>query len=162
MTVSERYSLIERLTLLGQIDATQTALFQQQAAAALGLGITEMKALDILTREGPRTAGQLAAGLHLTSGAVTSLIDRLERRGFARRRADPADRRRVVVEADMDTLARGDNPYRDIGAAFAALYTGYSVSELEFLVRHYEASIEIAQRETARLAKGDHAGSSSR
>src|SRR5262245_13646846 len=117
-----RDELIARLMLLGELDATQTALFQQAAAATYGLGITEMKALSILTREGARTAGQLAAGLHLTSGAVTGVVDRLVRRGFARRTQDEHDRRRVVIEADLATLASGENVYRSIGEAFAALH----------------------------------------
>jgi DNA-binding MarR family transcriptional regulator len=150
-----RGELIEQLTLLGQIDATQTALFQQQAAATYRLGITEMKALDILSREGARTAGQLAHGLHLTSGAVTSLVDRLERRGFAHRRADPSDRRRVLVEVDRESMQAEGNVYRAIGAAFARLYAGYSTAELAFLVRHLEASIEITRQETERLQSAD-------
>ena len=43
--------LIERLTTLGQIAATQTAVFQSVAASHYGLGITDMKALDVLTRK---------------------------------------------------------------------------------------------------------------
>ena len=79
-----RAELIARLQLLGEADATQTALFQQAAAAHYGLGITEMRALSILLREGPRTAGQLAIGLHLTSGAVTGVVDRLSLGEFIR------------------------------------------------------------------------------
>ena len=143
--------LIARLALLGQIDSTQTALFQQRAAAANGVGITEMKALDILVREGVQTAGQLTAALHLTSGAITGVIDRLEKRHLARRTADPSDRRKVIVEADFATLASGPNPYQSIGDAFSALYAGYTVEQLEFLVQHLERSTEITKRETEKL-----------
>ena len=148
-----RKALVSRLTLLGQMDATQTALFQQRAAAHYGLGITEMKALDILVREGPRTAGQLAAALNLTSGAITGVVDRLERRGMARRSSDAGDRRRVVIEADHERLAQEENAYAPIGAAFAELYAGYTLKELQFLVRHMETSVEITRQETERLAQ---------
>ncbi|CAN5115307.1 MarR family transcriptional regulator [soil metagenome] len=149
--MSERDDLIQRLMLLGQIDATQTALFQQRAAASYGLGITEMKALDILTREGPQTAGQLTAALHLTSGAITGVVDRLEKRGLAHRGVDADDRRKVIVTADLQQLASGENVYLGIGQAFADLHGSYSTAELEFLVRHLEASTEITKRETERL-----------
>jgi len=147
-TQEDRTALVARLAVLGQIDATQTALFQQRAAAHYGLGITEMKALDVLVREGPHTAGGLAVALNLTSGAVTGVVDRLERRGMARRSRDPSDRRRVVVEADLQALAGGPNIYLAIGQAFAELYGGYTVEELEFLVRHLEASVEITRQQT--------------
>lgn len=148
---SARAALVARLSLLGQIEATQTAVFQQRAAAHYGLGVTDMKALDVLVREGPQTAGNLAVALSLTSGAVTGVIDRLERRGMAIRTADPADRRRVVVAADHLALAGGHNVYQAIGSAFADLYAGYTVAELEFLVRHLEASAEITKRQTELL-----------
>lgn len=148
---ADRSALIARLQLLGEVDATQTAVFQQAAAARYGLGINEMRALSILLREGPRTAGQLGAGLHLTSGAVTGVVDRLVQRGFVRRSHDEQDRRRVVIEVDLAALAAGENVYQSIGDAFADLHAGYTTEQLEFLVRHLETSIEITKRETAKL-----------
>jgi DNA-binding MarR family transcriptional regulator len=148
-----RHELIARLQVLGEVDATQTALFQQTAAATYGLGVTEMKALSVLLREGPCSAGQLAAALHLTSGAVTGVVDRLITRGFARRTQDERDRRRVVIEADRQALASGENVYRSIGEAFAQLHAGYPTEQLEFLARHLEASIEITKRETEKLRR---------
>ncbi len=149
----DRKELVARLAVLGQIDATSTALFQQRAAAHYGLGITEMKALDILVREGAQTAGQLAVALNLTSGAVTGVVDRLQRRGMARRSPDPSDRRRVVVEADHQALAGGHNVYLAIGQAFAELYAGYTVEQLAFLVRHLEASVGITRQQTELLGR---------
>jgi DNA-binding MarR family transcriptional regulator len=150
---ARRAELIARLQLLGEMDATQTALFQQTAAATYGLGVTEMKALSVLLREGPRSAGQLAAALHLTSGAVTGVVDRLVARGVARRTQDERDRRKVVIEADHATLDSGENVYRSIGEAFAELHAGYTTEQLEFLARHVEASIEITKRETGKLRR---------
>lgn len=146
-----RDELIAELGLLGEQSSTQTALFQQVAAASYGLGITEIKALSILLREGPRTAGQLATGLHLTSGAITGVVDRLVKHGFARRVRDERDRRKVVVEVDQAALARSENVYTAIGAAFADLHAGYTTEQLEFLVQYLKTSIEITKRETDRL-----------
>jgi len=149
--LAERADLIARLTDLGALDATETALFQQAAAARYGLGISEMKALDVLMREGPQTAGALAVKLNLTTGAITGVIDRLERRSIAARRPDPSDRRRVVVEANRETVLGGENVYLGIGAAFERLYADYSIEELEFLARHVEAAIAITREERARI-----------
>ena len=71
----------------------------QAVADEVGLSPTELLAMDLISRHEQVTAGRLAEELHLTTGAITGLIDRLERAGFARRKADPKDRRRVLLVA---------------------------------------------------------------
>src|SRR5580704_16504685 len=91
----ERESLMAEMQFLGQMLSTETALFHQTAAAKNGLSITDSKTISVLMQEGSMTAGELAMRLSLTTGAVTSVIDRLESVGLARRTADPHDRRKV-------------------------------------------------------------------
>jgi DNA-binding MarR family transcriptional regulator len=148
---TEHVRLVERLRLLGEVYATQTAVFQQQAAASLGLGVTEMKALSILLREGPHTAGALMDRLNLTSGAVTGLVDRLLRKGVAHRETDPFDRRRVIISVDAEALASGPNPYAAIGAAFDALHATYSTEELLLIEAYLEASTRITGQQAEAL-----------
>ena len=148
-----REKLIARLQLLGEQESTETAMFHQAAAASYGLGITDMKALQIVLREGPQTAGQLATRLRLTTGAVTSVLDRLERQSLIIRSQHPEDRRKIIVSANTKTLTDGDNVYRSIGDAYAAMQQGFTTAELEFLVRYYEGSIEVTRREIARLGE---------
>ena len=151
---SERRSeLIARLAVLGELESTGTALFHQAAAASYGLGITDMKALQILLQEGPQTPGDLATRLGLTTGAVTSVVDRLARRGMVRRAPHPADGRKVLVSADRQALAAGDNVYLSIGAAYAALRETFSTAELEFLERYLQASIALTRSEIAALGR---------
>jgi MarR family protein len=103
-------------------------------------------------------AGQLAQRLSLTTGAVTSVIDRLERRRFVRREPDPGDRRKVIVTVNQETIAAGDaggNVYLSIGAAFNALYASYTTEQLEFLARYLQASVELTRGEIAKLARTD-------
>lgn len=68
------------------------------AAEAYGLNRTDMRCLDVLGRTGPQTPTELARALGFTTGGITTVVDRLEEAGYARRRADPADRRRVIIE----------------------------------------------------------------
>jgi DNA-binding MarR family transcriptional regulator len=70
----------------------------QVVADRLGLNRTDTRCLDIVERLDGVSAGRLASEAGLSSGAVTTVIDRLERAGYARRVADPTDRRRVRVE----------------------------------------------------------------
>ncbi|HKT57768.1 MAG TPA: MarR family transcriptional regulator [Microbacterium sp.] len=150
--MSDRDELIVRLADLGAQSATVTALFQQKAAASYGLGVTDMKALDVLMRGGPQTAGQLGTALSLTSGAVTGVVDRLVKHGLATREADAADRRRVLVAADLTAIMAGPNVYQGIGDAFRALHESLSTEELAFLVGYTERSIALTEQQIDALS----------
>jgi DNA-binding MarR family transcriptional regulator len=67
-------------------------------AESLGINRTDARCMDILDQHGRMSAGDLAQESRLTTGAITAVIDRLERAGLARRVPDPSDRRRVLVE----------------------------------------------------------------
>ncbi len=103
------------------------------------------------------TAGQIAKRLSLTTGAVTNVIDRLERQDFVRRMPDAKDRRKVIVAVNQEKLASGADVYLSIGGAFQRLHETYSTEQLEFLVRFYEASIALTKQEIAKLAHVDPA-----
>ena len=147
-----REALIEQLLMLGQMLSTETALFHQMAAAKYDLGITDMKMLSILQLEGSMTAGQIAKRLSLTTGAVTNLIDRLERRELVKREPDAHDRRKVIVVANQQQLETVGDPYRSMGETFEALLRTYSTQELEFLARYQQTSVELTKQEIAKLS----------
>ena len=97
----------EVLTTFGQLNrelSTVMVLFHSRIAEQLGLSGTDHKCLELVLRaDEPITAGRIARLSGLSTGAVTGVIDRLERRGFVRRVRDPRDRRKVLVEvADFD------------------------------------------------------------
>src|SRR5262247_404856 len=68
------------------------------AAARLGVGETDFDALLLLDTAGPLAAGRIAEAMAITTGAVTGLIDRLERAGWVQRTRHEADRRQVLID----------------------------------------------------------------
>jgi hypothetical protein len=76
------------------------------AAEALGLAPTDLVGMCLLQLHGPATPGWLAEMTGLSTGAVTGMVDRLERAGYVTRAQDPHDRRRVIVAPDLDRFAR--------------------------------------------------------
>jgi DNA-binding MarR family transcriptional regulator len=68
------------------------------AAERLGVGLSDFDALLLIDTAGPLAAGRIAEALALTTGAVTGLIDRLERAGWVQRTRHEADRRQVLIE----------------------------------------------------------------
>jgi DNA-binding MarR family transcriptional regulator len=72
--------------------------FDQRVADRLGLNRTDLRCLDLILTRGATSPSRLAAAAALTTGGVTTAIDRLERAGYVARSRGGADRRRVVIE----------------------------------------------------------------
>jgi MarR family transcriptional regulator, organic hydroperoxide resistance regulator len=151
--LKKRQALMGQMQFLGQMASTETAMFHQAAAAKHGLGITDMKTVSVLMQEGSMTAGQIAKRLSLTTGAITSVIDRLESHDLVKRTPDSKDRRKVIVVVNHEKLTEGENVYQSMGDAFDKILQNYSTAELEFLVQYYEATIELTKEEIAKLTK---------
>jgi DNA-binding MarR family transcriptional regulator len=137
--------------LVGFRLSTATVLFHAAVAERLGLGPTDMKCYSILRQSGPLTAGELAERTSLTTGAITGVIDRLERANLIRRARDPHDRRRVVLELlhDPERERAIDALYAPMGRAIGELLDSLSEQEratiYDFLTRG-TAILEAATR----------------
>src|SRR3954463_16587371 len=108
MASTRKQQLVDELVTAFRTSGNQDSAFDNLAAERLGVNRTDLHCLNAIENAGGLTAGQLAAGTGLPSGAVTGVIDRLERAGFARRVSDPDDRRRVKVEVTPKFYARAD------------------------------------------------------
>jgi DNA-binding MarR family transcriptional regulator len=138
---------MDELQLLGQMMSSETALFHHAAAAKNGLSITDSKTISALMQEGP------AKRLSLTTGAVTGVVDRLEGAGFAKRSADPNDRRKVVVNLNAKRLQRLGRTYESMGETFQKVLEQYATEELRFLAQYFKTAIELTKEEIAKLAE---------
>ena len=131
----------------------ETIMFHQAVADVLGLHITDHKCLDLIHRFGAMPAGRLGELTGLTTGAVTGIIDRLEKAGYARRTNDPKDRRRTIVEP-----TRNRKLERKIEMIFMPLHermhkllSSYPESELAFLLDAITKFIEQMHKESKKL-----------
>jgi DNA-binding MarR family transcriptional regulator len=136
-----------------EIRASQNATdrFDQAVADVLGLNRTDMRCIDILDREGRLTAGQIAEQTGLTSGAVTTVIDRLEAAGHARRIRDTDDRRRIYVELTDEARQKTGAFYTEHAALAESLYTSYTEEQIGLLLDFAERSREFNDRKAAEL-----------
>jgi DNA-binding MarR family transcriptional regulator len=144
-TPRDRAELLEQLMMAGRAQSEATVMFHATVAAKQGLSATEEKALDLLDRSGPLTAGELARRSGLAPASVTGLIDRLERKGFVRRIPNPGDRRSVLVEVDTERLFASMAPlFADWVRSLRELWAGYTDEELETILRFLT---EVARRQ---------------
>ena len=104
-----------------------------EATEDVGVNPTDLGSLCLLLLHGPAPAGRLAELTGLTTGAVTGVIDRLEKGGFVRREVDPADRRKVIVVPDAGRVDRDLFPHFPSlkRAAAQQFYDDFSIAELE-------------------------------
>ena len=151
--MSKREEIIQAIIEKRREMSTETIMFHQSVADVLGLHITDHKCLDLIRQYGAMPAGRIAELTGLTTGAVTGIIDRLEKAGYVRRANDPKDRRRTIVEP-----IRNKKWERKIEAIFIPfhermhkLLSSYSDGELNFLLDVLTKSIEQTREESIKL-----------
>jgi DNA-binding MarR family transcriptional regulator len=143
--------------LLGREFSTAVVVFNEAIGKLLGLSAVERKCIDVLRRLGPVTAGTIAEHTGLTTGAVTGLMDRLEKAGYVRRERDRHDRRKVVVQLlpneEMDArLAAAFGPFGDDMAKIAA---NYSEAERRVIADWIARTTEALVANTHRIMRLD-------
>ncbi len=135
--------------------STATILFHQAIADRLGMHLTDHKCGDILAQTGPITAGELAERTGLTTGAITGVIDRLEKAGFVRRAKDPDDRRRVIIEPLPERIKGQIVPlFQSIGRGIADMCASYNTRELAAIREFIAGFNELTYEETGKLREG--------
>ncbi|WP_350274580.1 MarR family transcriptional regulator [Kribbella sp. HUAS MG21] len=125
--------------------------YQIAVADQLGMPVTDLHAIGALLELGPAGARQLADLMGLTTGAVTRLVDRLERAGYVRREPDPTDRRRIVIHVVPERVADIAKYYASMDERWQRQLTSYTNAELAFLIDFLHLGREHALVETSTL-----------
>ena len=133
----------------GEVRANQRAtdVIDELFCQLVGINRTDARCLDILEQEGSMSAGRLARESRLTTGAITAVIDRLERAGYARRVPDPADRRRVLVEATPEAFeTAAELMAKPMIALWRPLSERYSDEQIRLFIEFTRAGRELQER----------------
>ena len=150
---TERRKLLNRLWDLGRTMSTQTVFLHQAIAQSVGLNATDTKCIDLMLR-GPRgslTAGWLSDMTGLTTGAITHILDRLEKRGFIERLRDTQDRRKIFVRVRPERLEPLLPKYEEIGKAFIKLAEQYGDRDLQVICDYLEKTSAVSEAELAKM-----------
>jgi DNA-binding MarR family transcriptional regulator len=146
-----RQQLVAALNAAMREVSGQGVLYSQAVAGRLAINSTDLECLDHIVARGAITAGALAEATGLTTGAITGVIDRLERRGFARRERDLDDRRKVFVRA-LPAVAEEIAPlFAPMERAALAAIAFYRDGELALLLDFLDRAGAAARAAMAEL-----------
>jgi DNA-binding MarR family transcriptional regulator len=119
-----------------------------------GLSGTDHKYLGFLLQKGEMTAGELAGITGLTTGAVTGLIDRFEKKKLVKRKFAADDRRKVMIEPNTKKIMALLEPlYKEFRVQSDQLLTSFSNKEIKVIEAYFFKAIEIMNETTQQLSQ---------
>jgi DNA-binding MarR family transcriptional regulator len=138
--------------------AVRTVAFDEAIAEHLGLNATDLRCLELVIADPGLTPSRLAELAGVTTGAVTGVVDRLERAGYVTRRPDPADRRSVTIVPVPERAAEVVEAVRPLVAAVDGLLEAHTAAERAAIGRFLVDAGRAVDVETARLRAGTRGG----
>lgn len=153
MSSRSRDELIQDMSTAMRRFMAHAVLFQDAVARRAGLHATDLQCAGLLVLDGPMTPSELAARTGLsTGGAITAVIDRLEKAALAERRRDDKDRRRVLVVPDEQAIwARVGAIYAHIGDVWGDYLSDLNDEQIALAVDILTRAAEINRDEVTRL-----------
>ncbi|NIG55628.1 MarR family winged helix-turn-helix transcriptional regulator [Chitinophaga sp. Cy-1792] len=137
---------------LSQAYAYTSLQLHEAVASKAGLSGTDHKYLGFLLERGQMTAGEIATITGLTTGAVTGLIDRLEKKKLVKRKFAEDDRRKVIIVPDNKRIMALLEPlYRDFRSHTIALLSTFSEKEQQVLSAYFSQAIALMNKTTEKL-----------
>ena len=146
-----RAAVMQELENAMRRSSGQGVIFGQTVAGRLGISSSDLECLDFLNLEGRVTAGRLAEVTGLTTGAITGVVDLLEKAGFVRRERDENDRRKVFIATNPANIAKIGAFYEPLQRAVWKDWATYSDDELRLLLRFAAQSYQTMRAATAEL-----------
>jgi DNA-binding MarR family transcriptional regulator len=140
---------------LGKELSTAVVFFHEAIAAGLGISAGEWRCYTLLAEHGPLTASRLAELSGFTTGAITGIVDRLERAGRVRRQPNPEDRRSIILHPlRLAETERQTRPIFDsLGRAMNSIAAGYTRKELAAIASYLRLTIQTLHAETRKLTR---------
>jgi DNA-binding MarR family transcriptional regulator len=125
--------------------------FDEIASEILGINRTDMRVIDIVSRKGRASAGELANEAALTTGGVTAVVDRLEEAGYLKRVRDADDRRRVWIEPTPKVWEKSEPIWGPLAELWQSRARNLSQAQLEFILEFLADGNELMSGQIERV-----------
>lgn len=144
--------ILKRIRKLSQHYAYTSIQMHETIARKAGLSGTDHKYLGFLIEKGQMTAGELSTLTGLTTGAVTGLIDRFEKKNLVKRRFAENDRRKVIIEPNTENIMTLFVPlYEEFRSRSEKLIASFSDAESKVIETYFLKAIEIMNETTHQI-----------
>jgi len=141
-----------RIRKLSQQYAYTSIQMHEAIGRKAGLSGTDHKYLGFLIEKGQMTAGELSNLTGLTTGAVTGLIDRFEKKKLVKRKFAEDDRRKVIIEPNTKKIMALFAPlYKEFRNKSEELFASFSNKEITVIETYFLKAIEIMSDTTNKL-----------
>lgn len=137
-----------------EVQQQQAAVDAVDAAAAAYFGVnrTDLRCLEIIAEAGTVSPSQLAAALGLTTGSVTTMVDRLVAQGYVARSPDPSDRRKIAVRMTPEAARMAAEVYGPVQSEGSSkVLSRYTAAQLRLLLDFHQRSRELQERHAERI-----------
>ena len=144
--------VITRIRKLNQQYSYTSIQMHEAIARKAGISGTDHKYLGFLIQKGQMTAGELSNLTGLTTGAVTGLIDRFEKKQLVKRQFAEDDRRKVIIKPNTKNIMKLLEPlYKEFRNKSEKLIASFSKKELKIIETYLLKAIEIMNETTNKL-----------
>lgn len=145
---------IRKIRKLNQLYSYTSIRMHETIARKVGLSGTDHKYLGFLIEKGQMTAGELSNLTGLTTGAVTGLIDRFEKKKLVKRQFAEDDRRKVFIEPNTEKIMALLAPlYKEFRNKSEKLIASFSNKEIEIIESFFLKAIEVMNETTNKIKK---------
>jgi DNA-binding MarR family transcriptional regulator len=127
-------------------------LLHESIASKAGLSGADHKYLGILMQNGAMTAGQLSQLTGLTTGAITGVIDRLEKKKLVKREFDKEDRRKIMIVPNYDNAMKLlGSVFGDLQEKMVKLMSTFTDEEAKTIEKYLLSSIDVMKTVSEKL-----------
>ena len=156
----DRAGLMAALERATKTLSAQNLAVSQAIAERLGINVSDLECLTMARAAGDNgvTAGDLAAATALTSGAITGVIDRLERAGLVRRARDDTDRRKVIVRPTENVEKTVPPLFEPLHCSMTEIWTSYTENQLALILDFLTRARDVMRSECAALRDAQRSG----
>jgi len=106
-----------------------------QSIESSEVGLSDFAIMEMLLHKGPQPVNEIGRRIELTSGAITTAVDRLESRDLVTREAHPSDRRARIVRLTARGEERAAKVFAGHKTAMDLAASGLSKTERTTLIQ---------------------------
>lgn len=147
----DRAAALRAMADSGRMLSTAMVLFHTNLSKRVGLGPTEEKVLELVSRHGHTSVSDLSEQTGMAKNSISGVIDRLEDKGFVTRQPHPTDGRKATIAATGAGISRIAGLFTGMMRRLGELQENYTTDELRLIAEYQLQAAEIQAEEARRL-----------